>query len=121
MSHLREQISEVGYTIEPKCHNPYNALGPFFNKLPQELRDIIFADCLASGYPQFMATSRAMKEEGLGQIWEKGVFRMNINVVPGGPSCPRPTQEVLSKVQHLSVRIKATNRYLCSSVGFEIV
>lgn len=124
MRRLHEQISEGGYTIEPKDIDSPNGLGSFFSKLPQELRDIIFADCLASGYPQFMAASRAMREEGLGQIWEKGVFRMILGNVPGVPVCPRPTQDIANKIQHLSVRIKGTEghtRDLCSTLDLDIL
>lgn len=122
MGRLREQISEGGYTIEPKDIDSPNALGPFFNKIPQELRNIIFADCLASGYPQFMAASQAMREEGLGQIWEKGVFRMNFGIVPGSPVCPRPTKDTANKIQHLSVRVARTEGHIrdfCSTVDLD--
>ena len=115
MCRLREQISEDGYTIQPKYIDSPNALGPFFNRLPQELRDIIFADCIASGYPQFMAASHAMREEGTGQIWEKGVFRMNLG--PSSPVCPRPTQDIANKVQNLSVRIKGTEGHILRSIS----
>lgn len=120
MRRVREQVSEDGYTIAPKsAHNP-NGLGPFFTKLPRELRDMIFADCLASGHPQFMASSRAMRMEGLSQIFKKGVFRMNfgimvrmsLNSVTMRPpwECPRPTQDTLNRIQHLSIQVKPTAR-----------
>lgn len=72
---------------------------------------MVFADCLAAGYPQFMAASRAMREEGLGQIWKKGVFRINFGLVSDGAVCPRPPQDVFNQIQHLSVRIKGMEKH----------
>lgn len=75
--HVQEQIGKSGDILEPKSiatPRRSNGLGPFFSTLPKELRDMIFADCLTSGYPQFMAASRLMKEEGSDQIWMKCVY-----------------------------------------------
>lgn len=112
---VHEQISEEGYTIEPKIIDTPNGLGPFFNTLPQELRDMVFADCLASGYPQFMASSTAMRKEDLIHISEKGVFRMNFvsDMVKRPLECPQPTHKVMNNIQHLSVRIKGTATPCC--------
>lgn len=131
---MREQISEDGYIIEPKYIYSPNALGPFFNKLPQELRDMIFADCLASGYPQFMAASRAMKTEGLGQISQEGVLRMTFGItvrmnlgpctVTSTPKWPQLTEDISNKIKHLCVLIKGVRRHFrrfWSNVDVEIL
>ena len=117
MRRVREQTGEEGHTIEPTLIDTKNGIGPFFYTLPQELRDMIFAGCLASGYPQFMASSRAMRQEGFGQIWKKGVLRMNFgfmdrmnpgsNLLTGTSECLRLTHAVANNIQNLSVRIKA--------------
>lgn len=80
---MREHICGDGYIIEPKNISTPNELGPFFNKLPKKLRDMVFRDCLASGHPQFMVSSRAMRMEGLGQIFKEGVFRRNFGIMVG--------------------------------------
>ena len=53
-----------------------------------------------------MAKSRAMREQGLAQIWEKGIFRMNFGRVT---VCPQPTSYIMNKIQHLGVRIKSSD------------
>lgn len=110
-------VSDIVRTDEPKQIGPSNALGPFFNTLPQEIRDMIFADCLESGYPQFMACSRAMREEGLPWIWEKGVYRMNFAKVDSStgsvkvpPESPIPTQDIVDRIQNISIRVESTPR-----------
>ena len=110
MCRVREQIGDGGYTIMPESSSKTsNGLGPFFTAIPRELRDMIFADCLASGFPQFMASSRAMREEGLGQIWAKGVYRMNFGIIAkDGPECFEYMPENAEKIQHIRIRVKAT-------------
>ena len=116
---VQEQIAPDGFTVEPKKPpGPSQGLGPLFRTLPREFRDVIFDDCLVSGYPQFLACSRAMREEGLSQIWEKGVYRMNFGfrvrmnvfssatVGTGAPACLQPVQQIAERIQHLRIRIK---------------
>ena len=52
-----------------------SGLGPYFYKLPAELRFLIFGDCVASGHLQFMRASQALHNDGQALIFEKGVFR----------------------------------------------
>ena len=118
INRVQEQISNDGYVIEPKHTTAPNGLGPFFHTLPTEIRDMIFVNCLASGYPQLMACSRAMREEGLGLIWQKGVYRMNFGIrvnlnlgsgmAQGTPECPPPPRWILNNIQHLCIRVKGT-------------
>ena len=120
---VQEQITPNGFTIAPKTPPPptessSHGLGPLFNTLPRELRDLIFDDCLVSGSPQFLACSRAMREEGLSRIWEKGVYRMNVDtrvrmnffssapVATGTPECLQPVQQIAERIQHLRIRVK---------------
>ena len=115
---VQEQIPPAGFTIEPKNPPPSSQGLGQFNTLPRELRDVIFAECLASGYPQFLACSRAMREEGMSQVWEKGVCRMNFDnmvnlvslaVIPtDGPEVLQLTQHIAERIQHLRVRIPGT-------------
>ena len=114
---VQEQIPSAGFTIEPKIPPPSSQGLGQFNTLPRELRDIIFAECLASGYPQFLACSRAMREEGLSQIWEKGVYRMNfgigvrMNVFCSAATATeylQPERQIAEKIQHLRIRSKGS-------------
>lgn len=111
-------LSDVVCTVEPKQIGPSDELGPFFNTLPREIRDMIFTDCLESGHPQFMACSRAMREEGLAWIWQKGVYRMNFgnmarmslasDMANDPQECRQPTPEIANKIQNVSIRVKPT-------------
>ena len=82
----------------PQEVNSPAGLGPYLFKLPRELRDQIFTQLLASGYPTFMRTSRAMKKEGEMWIARVGIYRMNLGCFYG-INCPAPSQEVLDKIQ----------------------
>lgn len=81
-----------------------------------------------------MESSRAMRQEGLGQIWNKGVFRMSFgimvrmnsgsNLVTGTSECPRTMQDVAKNIQNLSVQVKAKStpcRDFWSSIDLNIL
>ena len=95
----QEHIAQPQEGISPA------GLGPYFSKLPPELRDQIFIQLLAFGYPTFMRTSRAMKKEGEMWIAKEGIYRMNLASFYG-LNCHGPSQEVLNKIQNVSIRIK---------------
>ena len=82
------------------------ALGPFFYKLPRELRDQIFSDLLVSGCPQFMCTSRAMEQEGKSMIAQKGVFRMNVGSHDGINY--KPSQDMVDNLQNVDITIRTS-------------
>ena len=94
----QEHIAQTQEVISPA------GLGPYLSKLPLELRDQIFIQLLASGYPTFMRTSRAMKKEGEMWITKEGIYRMNLGSFYG-LNCHRPSLDVLNKIQNVSIRI----------------
>ena len=138
---VQEQITPNGFTIAPKIPPPptessSHGLGPLFNTLPRELRDLIFDDCLVSGSPQFLACSRAMRKEGLSRIWEMGVYRMNVGIrvwmnifssaalATGTPECVQPMQQIAERIQHLRIRVKGTtfrSRAVWSDIDFDAI
>ncbi len=88
-------------------------LGPFFSKLPRELRDQIFSDVIVSGYPQFMSVSRVMKIEGKALIHKKGIYRLNFGYDVSRnqlgflkENCLRPFQKIADNIQNLSITVK---------------
>ncbi|CAD6568613.1 MAG: hypothetical protein ASARMPRED_001880 [Alectoria sarmentosa] len=98
------------YVVEVPLVDYAGGLGPFFAKLPRELRDQIISDLLASGYPQFMSVSRAMNIEGKALIYKKGVYSMNFghdvskqDLGLGNANCPIPAQEVADSIQNISL------------------
>ena len=95
----QEHIAQPQEVLSPA------GLGPYLFKLPPELRDQIFTQLLASGYPTFMRTSRAMKKEREMWIAKEGIYRMNLACFYG-INCHGPSQEVLDKIQNVSIRVK---------------
>lgn len=84
------------------------SLGPFFYKLPQELKFDIFGDCIASGHPQFMRASLALQSEGNAVI-SKGIYRMRLGQITdtGGQY---PSSEVAMAIRNLDVFVDIPSR-----------
>ena len=93
------------HVVQPQEVISSAGLGPYLFKLPPELRDQIFTQLLASGYPTFMRTSKAMKKEGEMWIAKEGIYRINLACFYG-INCHGPSQEVLNKIQNVSIRVK---------------
>ena len=98
------------YTIDNSISSHAKGLGPYFSKLPVELRNQIFTDLIVSGNPQFLGLSKATHAEGMPLIYKKGIFRVNFDYEAlkrehTFGNCPEPTPRILGKIQHLSVRI----------------
>ena len=79
-------------------------LGPFFYKLPQELRLEIFGHCIALGHPQFMRASRILQNEGNAVILRNGTYRLRLGQMIDSNG-QYPNQEVAKEIQHLDVSI----------------
>ena len=60
--------------VQSKPVNVSAKLGPYFYKLPRELRDQIFSYLLVSGYLSLMRTSRAMEQEGKHGLLKREYF-----------------------------------------------
>ncbi|KAM0797665.1 hypothetical protein BDR22DRAFT_824106 [Usnea florida] len=86
-------------------------LGPFFYKLPQELRLEIFGYCVALGHPQFMRASRILRNEGNAVISKKGIYRMRLGQMIDNNG-QYPSQEVAKTIQHLEVSVDVPPRTL---------
>ena len=101
---------KISYVVEVPLGDYAAGLGPFFAKLPRELRDQIISNLLTSGNPQFMSVSRAMSIEGKALIYKKGVYGMNfghdVSKQEFGletANCPTPAQEVTDSIQNFSL------------------
>lgn len=88
-------------------------LGPYFSKLPRELRDQIFSDLLASGHPQLASVSRAMNIEVTALVYQKGVCRVNLGYDiyehKAGvlkENCTRPVKKVIDSIRNFSIKVK---------------
>lgn len=106
---IKQRVPQDEYLAQPKSVDIPAGLGPYFYKLPRELRDQIFAHLLASGYLDFMRTSRAMKQEGETRIAKEGVYRMNSGF-DNGIHCQKPSQEVVATIQNVHIRIAYSTR-----------
>ena len=98
--------------VVQRMQNPSDGLGPYFDKLPRELRDQIFSDLIASGHPAFMRTSNIMEQEGKALITKEGIYRLNFGFAEKG-NCPIPNPEVLATIQKVEFHIRhSVNRNL---------
>lgn len=97
--------------IDHQLANYQRDLGPFFLKLPQELRDQIYSDLITSGHPHFMIISRVMNAEGMALIFKRGVYRVNFHINKFREetdcyNCPQPTSKIVDNIQNLNIRIR---------------
>ena len=91
-------------------------LGPFFYKLPQELRLEIFGYCVAWGHLQFMRASRILQNEGNAVISKKGIYRMRLGQMIDSNG-QYPSQEVAKTIQHLEVSVDVPPRTLYYTIS----
>lgn len=105
---INEQIRCDKHIVQSKPVNVSAGFGPYFYKLPRELRDEIFSDLLVSGHPNFMCTSRAMEQEGKSMIAKKGIFRINVGSrMTNYSNNHSPSQEIVYKIQNVNISIKS--------------
>lgn len=102
--HFNPHISRNKHIMQGKPVDISAGLGPYFCKLPRELRDQIFSHLLVSGFPNFMRISRVMEQEGKSMIWKKGTFRRNVGSRNGIYYSPSP--ETMNKIQNINIAIK---------------
>ncbi len=84
--------------------NYARSLGPFFSKLPREIRDKIFSELITSGNARFMSASRAMHSEGKDLIHKKGVFRINYGYSGMKRNVSSRTKKIADQIQNLLIR-----------------
>lgn len=77
---------------------------PLLYGLPTELRFMIFRDCIASGYPQFMKASRALQNDGQTLICKEGIYRMRFGAGDDNNG-QRPTHDVARAIRNLDITI----------------
>lgn len=101
-----------GYVVEVPRVDYAQGLGPFFSRLPRELRDQIFSELLISGSPHFLALSRAVNIEGTALIYKKGVYRANFEADPRNRvfvtltgKCTTLSPEAVENIQNMSIRV----------------
>ncbi len=84
--------------------NYARSLGPFFSKLPRELRDKILSELIISGNARFMSASRAMHSEGKDLIYQKGIFRINYGYSGMRRNVSSRTKKIADQIQNLLIR-----------------
>ena len=104
---------ENHHAVEVPSFDYAGGLGPYFSTLPRELRDQIFSNLLASGYPQFTRVSRAMNVEGMALVYKKGVYRINLGYDicehrPGllTENCTGPIRKAADNIRTLSIKVE---------------
>lgn len=104
IQHIKQQMPQDRYIVQPKHVNISAGLGPYFYKLSRELRDEIFIDLLASGHPNFMRTSRAMEQEGKAWVSKAGVYRINV-AFPDRAECQMPSRDTVDRIQNVNLKV----------------
>lgn len=77
-------------------------------KLPTEVRFMVFGDCIAAGYLEFMRASRALQKDGEAIISKKGVYRMHFGS-RNDRNGRRPSQEMTKEIRNLDIQVDITN------------
>lgn len=107
--YIKQRLPQNEFTVRPTQSKIPAGFGPYFYKLPRELRDQIFSHLLVFDYLSLMCTSRAMKQEGTPWIVEEGIYRINVGFRKK-TNCPKPSQEMLATIQNVDIRISHTIR-----------
>lgn len=107
---IKQHMPRDEYIVPPKPVDLPAGLG-YLHKLPRELRDQIFSYLLTSGHPNFMRTSKVMRQEGKTWIAKEGIYRMNLGFC-NGFNCRSPSRKILDTIQNVNIRI---NNYIVRS------
>ncbi|CAF9902822.1 MAG: hypothetical protein ALECFALPRED_000036 [Alectoria fallacina] len=99
---------ETLYVAEPSPIDLHRGLGPRLSKLPAEIRNIIYADLLSSGHPQFLRASKATHAEGSGLAAANGRYRLSFGFPNHTPNHSLPSQRVVDAIRNLDVRADAS-------------
>ncbi|CAF9922243.1 hypothetical protein IMSHALPRED_005634 [Imshaugia aleurites] len=104
--YIKQRMPQDEYPVQPKPVNIPAGLGPYFYKLPRELRDQIFSYLLVSGHPNFMRCSKAMEQEGETWVAKEGIYRINLRLFCS-INCQRPSWKIAATIQNIDIKIDA--------------
>lgn len=98
---IKHWMPQDEYIVEPKPR-----LGPYFHKLPRELREQIFSYLLISGDLRFMRTSRSMQQEGKSRLATEGIYRINLGFF-FQVNCQKPSRQIAVTIQNVNIRLNS--------------
>ncbi len=69
---------------------------------------MILGHCIASGYPEFMRASRAMRKDGRAVIFKDGVYRMRFGNEETDSNAQRPDYEDAQLIRNVEITVDTT-------------
>ena len=105
----KQRMPPDEFDVQTTEVNILAGLGPYFYKLPRELRDEIFSDLHISDHLGLVRTSKAMKQEGETWITKKGIYRISLGRFMEN-KCQIPSPETLATIQNVDISINYSTR-----------
>ena len=110
LENFKEQITQDQYVLEPKAMQVALGLGNL-QKLPRELRDLIYGYAIANGTTALVRASKQTKEEASKLIFQKGIYRLSLGFNEDDKN-PRLSRTLAKKIQNLKVRVNSRGLFI---------
>ena len=107
---FKEKITQDQYILEPKSMQITLGLGNL-QKLPRELRDLIYGYAIINGTTALVRASKQTKEEAGRLIFEKGIYRLALGFNEDDQN-PRLSRTLAKKIQNLIVRVNSRGLFI---------
>lgn len=107
---FNEKITQDQYILEPKSMQIALGLGNL-QKLPREVRDLIYGYAIINGTTALVRASKQTKEEASRLIFEKGVYRLSLGFNEDDQN-PRLSRTLAKKIQNLKVRVNSRGPFI---------
>ena len=107
---FKGKITQDQYILEPKSMQIALGLGNL-QKLPREVRDMIYGYAIINGTTAFVRASKQTKEEASRLIFEKGIYRLSLGFNEDDQN-PRLSRTLAKKIQNLKVRVNSRGPFI---------
>ena len=110
LENFKKQITKDQYILEPKAMQVTLGLGNL-QKLPREVRDMIYGYAIVNGTTALIRASRQTREEASKLIFQKGIYRLSLGFNEDDQN-PRLSQTLAKKIKSLKVRVRSSGLFI---------
>ena len=107
---FKDQMIQDQYILEPKSMQVALGLGNL-QKLPREVRDMIYGYTIVNGTTALVRASKQTKEEANKLIFQKGIYRLSLGFNEDDQN-PRLSRTLAKKIQNLKVRVNSHGLFI---------
>ena len=110
LERFNNQLSEEPYILEPRAMQVALGLGNL-QKLPREVRDMIYGHAIANGTTALIRASKQTREEARELIYKKGIYRLSIGFNEDDQNA-RLTRWLARRIQNLQIRVNSRGLFI---------